>query len=349
MTRKTGNKTKRTTLRDVANYTNVSPMTVSNVVNGKLHSASKETIEKIEKAIKKLNYLPSATSRKLRSSREFSVGMVVMYDEPTYLVNPFVNHLVAGLSNHLSENNYTLTIQGAHPSRFESSSIFTIAGTDAMCAILCGPDIDRRKNIQHMLRMHQPVVIFQDTLSGIGRSNDIAVINQDDEEGGYLIASHVLSKGARKLFFLQSLMEWPAVERRKKGVMSAVKKTKNATCEVMRYAEEDDFSVIQKAVDKYFLENGKPDAIIGATDIIAIAALRYCQSKGYSVPENIMVTGFNGFASSQYTTPPLTTIKSPAYEMGQYAGSLILERLDSKKFAMRETKFPVTYVQGGSA
>lgn len=349
MTKGTRKRTKRTTLRDVANYTNVSPMTVSNVVNGKLNSASKETIEKIERAIKELNYLPSATSRKLRSSREFSVGIVVMYDEPTYLVNPFVNHLVAGLSNHLSENNYTLTIQGAHPARFENSSIFSIAGTDAMCAILCGPDADRRKNIQHMLRMQQPVVVFQDTLSGIGRLHDIAVINQDDEKGGYLIASHLLSKGARKLLFLQSIMEWPAVERRKKGVMSAVAKSKKATCDVMRYAEEDDFSVIQEAVDRYFSENGKPDAILGATDIIAIAALRYCQSKGYSVPGNIMVTGFNGFASSQYTTPPLTTIRSPAYEMGQYAGSLILERLDSRKFSKRETIFPITFVPGGSA
>lgn len=177
-------KGKRATLKDVAEYANVSPMTVSNVVNGKDKFASDETIKLVKKAIKVLNYHPSATSRKLRSSREYSIGMIVMNDEPAFLVNPFINHLVAGLSNYLSENNYALNLQGIHPSEFESSSIFSMAGTDAVCAILCGSAAERKKNIQYMLRMNQPAVVFQDTLKGIGKTNDIAVVNQDDETGG---------------------------------------------------------------------------------------------------------------------------------------------------------------------
>ena len=341
-------KSKRTTLRDIAEYTNVSLMTVSNVVNGKFEFVGDDTREKIQAAIKKLNYIPSATSRKLRSSQEYSIGMVIMDDEPTFLVNPFINHLVAGLSNYLSGNNYSLTVQGIPPDDFEISSIFSVAGTDALCAILCGSESARKKNIQFLLRLQQPVVIFQDTLVTHSNRTNIAVINQDDQHGGHLIASHVLSKGAKKLLFVQPLMEWPAVERRKAGIMTAVSESKNSSCEIVR-CEESSFTAIQSAIHGYFSRSRQPDAILGATDDMGIAALRYCQDAGYSVPKEIMITGFNGFEARNYTNPSLTTVKSPAYEMGQYAGSLILNRLKSDRFSKKETLYPVSLLQGGSA
>lgn len=342
-------KTKRTTLRDVAIHTNVTPMTVSNVVHGKHKYVGSKTIAKIEKAIKDLNYRPSATSRKLRNNKEYSIGLVIMYEEKTFLVNPFISHVVAGLSNYLSEKNYTLTIQGITKEEFENASIFSIAGTDAICAFLFGNDSERKKNIKYMLGKQQPVLVLQDSLVGIGRSNDFAIVNQDDERGGELIASHILSKGAQKLLFLQSTLEWPAIEKRKLGVINTISKSNSAILDIVKFEQEDSFSSIQLAVNKYFKENGKPDAIIGATDAIAIAALRYCQDEGYAIPESIMVAGFNGFTSRLFTTPTLTTIASPAYEIGQTAGEIILERLHSGKFSNRETLLPVSFVQGGSS
>ena len=158
----------------------------------------------------------------------------------------------------------------------------------------------------------------------------------------------MLSRGARKIVFVQPALEWPAVERRKSGVLKAISQAKQASCDVIQCKVEENFETIQTAVDEYFVKNGRPDAILGATDAIAIAALRYCQDNGYSVPGDIKIAGFNGFSAHRYTNPTLTTIKSPAYEMGLHAGSMLLERLKSKSFAARETSFPVTFVKGGS-
>jgi len=336
----------RVTLRDVADFTNVSVMTVSNVVNNNFQFVGNATRKKVERAIKTLKYVPSATSRKLRSMQEFSIGMIIMDDAPMFLVDPFISQLVAGLSNYLSENNYTLTVQGVTPKDFQNASMFSRAGTDALCAILCGSEPERRKNVSFLLGRHQPVVIFQDTLN-IDKSG-IAVVNQDDEKGGYMIASHVLSQGAEKLLFVRPLVQWPAIEKREKGIRSAVAANNGSALDVLK-CEEATFEQTQAALDEYLAASRRPDAILGGTDAMGIAALRYCQDQGYSVPEQIAVTGFNGFAACNYSTPSLTTIASPAYEMGEHAGQLILHRLQTGRFSARQTLFPVSFRQGGSA
>jgi len=336
----------RVTLRDVADFTNVSVMTVSNVVNKKFQFVGKSTRKEVERAIKTLKYVPSATSRKLRSMQEFSIGMIIMDNSPAFLVDPFISQLVAGLSNHLSENNYTLTVQGVPPEDFQSASIFSIAGTDALCAILCGAEPERRRNVNFLLGHHQPVVIFQDTL--ILNKSGIATVNQDDEKGGHMIASHVLSQGAEKLLFIRPLIQWPAIEKRERGIRSAVAVNKGSALEVLK-CEEATFQQTQAALAKYLATSELPDAILGGTDAMGIAALRYCQDQGYSVPEQIAVTGFNGFAACNYSTPSLTTVVSPAYEMGEHAGQLILNRLQTGRFSARHTLFPVSFRQGGSA
>ncbi len=339
-------KKQRVTLRDVAKFTDVSVMTVSNVVNGKIKLVGNATREKVERAIKTLKYVPSATSRKLRSMREFSIGMIVMDHELSFLANPFISQLVAGLSNHLSQNNFTLTVQGVAPDMFRGASLFSVAGTDALCAIMSGTNAERQKNVSFLLDRHQPVVLFQDTLNA-GRSG-IAIVNQDDEAGGHMIATHVLSRKAKKLLFIRPNTEWPAIEKREEGIKTAIAKKRGAKLSVLK-CDEGTFQGAQAALTEYLAENAMPDAILGGTDALGIAAMRCCQDQGYVVPDDVMVTGFNGFAACNYSNPSLTTVTSPAYEMGEHAAKLILQRLETGRFSSRQTLFPVTFKEGESA
>ncbi len=321
-------------------------MSVSNVVNGKSQFVSRATRLKVEAAIKKLKYVPSATSRKLRSSQEFSIGMIIMDEAPVFLADPFICLLVAGLSNHLSSNNYSLTIQGVRPESFKQASLFSVAGTDALCAILCGSEADRRKNVEFMMGRHQPVVLFQDKLNI--KASGIAMVSQDDEKGGHSITSHVISRGAKRLLFVRPLVQWPAIEKRLKGVKKAIARKKGVTLDILK-CEESTFEKTQEALAEYLADAEVPDAILGGTDAMGIAAMRYCQDQDFDVPGEIMVTGFNGFSASNFSTPSLTTIISPAYEMGQLAGQLILDRLRTGRFSARNTLLPVSFKQGGSA
>jgi LacI family transcriptional regulator len=111
------------TLKDVARAAGVSSMTVSNFVNGRLGEMSRETRERVEQEIKRLNYRPSTSARSLRRSERLSIGLVIVDESPAYLTHPAHSHLLAGLSNFLSERGYSLSLQGARPGNLSDALI----------------------------------------------------------------------------------------------------------------------------------------------------------------------------------------------------------------------------------
>jgi LacI family transcriptional regulator len=81
---------------------------------------------------------------------------------------------------------------------------------------------------------------------------------------------------------------------------------------------------------------------------MGIAAMKLMTAHGCRVPDNVVITGFNAFEFWEFTDPVLTTIRSPAYEMGARGGEEILARLEHGEFSEREIIYPVELQRGGS-
>jgi len=340
------NRAKRTTMHDVARLAGVSVMTVSNVVRRQNQTVKLETRRRVEDAIARLNYRPNISARRLRVAEEYSIGVVIVDNDPAFLNDPFISRLVSGLSNYLSNQDYTLDIQGVPPERFETATILKKVGNDALCAILCGPKALRRQHLEYLQTTGQPVVVFQEPFKST--SGNVAVVAQDDLGAGRLVAEHLLRSKLRSIMFVRPTLDWPAVEQREKG-LRAVFESKDSAVEIFTsLVPSERFDDVRAAVAAQ-LAKRTPDAIVAATDSMAAAALEACEADGLNVPGDITITGFNGFDVWRYTRPRLTTVISPAYEMGQYAGELLVTRLRSGEFAKRNTVFPVALQVGGSS
>ncbi len=70
-------------------------------------------------------------------------------------------------------------------------------------------------------------------------------------------------------------------------------------------------------------EKRVPSAIFAASDSIAIGAMRALAENGYQIPKDVSIVGFDDISSAAYTTPPLTTVHAPSYEMGAYAAAFL--------------------------
>ena len=81
---------------------------------------------------------------------------------------------------------------------------------------------------------------------------------------------------------------------------------------------------------------------------MGIAAMKLMAVRKLKVPNDIVITGFNAFEFSQYTSPVLTTVRSPAYELGARGGVEILHRLKEGRFSQAEIVYPVELQKGGS-
>lgn len=347
MTARSGRKKSGTvTLAEVSADAGVSIMTVSNVVRGRHDLVRPETRRRVEESIARLNYRPNLRARSLRLSENRSVGIVIADTDPAFLNDPFISRLVSGLSNHLSSVDYTLDVQGISPERFESATILRKAGNDALCAILCGPKAMRKAHFDYLQQLGQPVVVFQEVFRPA--SANVALIHQDDAKGGQLLARHLLGKNVRSVAFLRPMMDWCAIEQREKGARAVFAKAPKEVTVKTLIAASEGFEDVERQV-REALAVRVPDAIMAATDSMAAATLKACEAHGLRVPEDVLVTGFNGFDVWRYTRPQLTTVISPAYAMGRLAGELLLSHLKDGKFTKDDNTLPVTLQAGQSA
>ncbi len=108
------------------------------------------------------------------------------------------------------------------------------------------------------------------------------------------------------------------------------------------------FEDTQSALAAHLAVNPVPDVVMGGNDQMGIAAMRLLIDRGYRVPDDVMVTGFNAFEFRQYSSPLLTSVISPAYDIGSTAGSELLQRLTDGRFAKPDIVLPTTFVFGGS-
>jgi LacI family transcriptional regulator len=337
---------RRATLREVAAAVGVSAMTVSNFVNGRFDSMSEETRARLEDAVARLNYRPHSSGRGLRTAARLSIGMIILDESPTFLADPFITQVVAGLSNALNQHAYGLVLQGLTSREFSNSRLIRDLRTDGICVMLSGAAPERNAILDILLGLHEPIVLFQEPApSG---ATDLCAIRQDDRCGGQLLTRHVLDCGARRLLFMRPSLTWPAILERLKGVRDTLKADRGeGTVEVL-HCGDGGLQEAEAILGAYVRKHGFPDALMGGNDQLGIAALKLVLSRGRRAPEDVLVTGFNAFEFWRYTEPLLTTVPSPAYELGARGGAEIVERLRTGVFAAREIVFPLSLRVGGS-
>ncbi len=333
----------RATLSDVAREAGVSVMTVSNFIHTK--PVRLRTRRLVEAAIARLNYRPNVSARSLRLSKEYSVGIVIADNDPAYLNDPFISRLVSGLSNYLSSLDYTLDVQGVAPERFESATILNKVGNEALCAILCGPRTLRREHFAYLGRLGQPIIIFREIFQP--HSPHVAVIGQDDLSGGRQLGGHLLTRRVRSVIFVRPALEWCAVEQREKGLRAVLAGARAAIEIKTLIAPTEGFEDVHQVVRSQLAKKA-PDAIVAATDSMAAAALKACEHSGLRVPKDLLLAGFNGFDVWCHTSPTITTVVSPAYEMGRRAGEMLIDRLKNGTFSRRSVTLPVHLQLGES-
>ncbi len=329
-------KSRRPSLQDVANLAGVSAAAVSYVVNGRMSEVSTETGERIKKAITALNYRPQRSGISLRLSREFAVGLVILDSAPSFLADPFTTHTATGLCDAFVEPGYGVTLTGCRSIEDLRALRNRPVGVDAFVMMASGPPEMRAEACRLLAETHLPLVVVQETAPS--DIDDASAIMQDDFGGAQMLAKYVIDRGAKHLAWIAPSRDWPAVERREAGLRSAL----TAGTELERVeCDEEDFEATTAAIEAALDGKQLPDAIFGANDQIAIAALKVLARRKIRVPESMQVTGYNNFAFRNYSTPLLTTVTSCAYQIGQRAAQIILARLQEGEFQERKIELSV--------
>lgn len=327
------------TLKDIAAMAEVSSMTVSNFINGKFHTMSAETREKLSKILQKYPYRPHGIARNLRLSRSFSIGLVVVDDSPYFLTRQVIGSIVAGLARQLNDNGYSLTVQSVRPSAMGNSPVLLHQLTDALCVIAAASVEQRDSIVDFFAALGQPLALLQMELPG--PRHDVCTLRMDEYGGSLQMARKFIARGARKMLMIIPAVSWPSLRARIRGLEAAVMESAGAcSLELLSVPEQYEGALarVQERIDA----PGIPDAIITSNNQLAFITSQLLQRKGISM-DDIMLATYDINSPWNYMEAFCSSVVLPSYELGVQTAQALLHRLEHGSFESADVVLPVTF------
>lgn len=321
-----------TSIKDVAREAGVSIATVSRVLND-IDVVNEDTKKKVLDAISKLGYRPNIVARSLKTQRTKTVGILVP---------------------DISSGFYPEIVRGAED----------VANIYDYNVILCNSDFDGEKEKEYLRVLKEKMVdgviymsssLQEETLDIINELNltTVLVETKDKEESlpsvtidntkaSNEITSYLLNKGLSKIAFAGAKREnMNAWEDRYIGYEEALKNKGVEVDEALVYAGGLKVKSGYEAVEYFENSNKEYDAVVCASDEIAMGVINALREKGKKVPEDVSVVGFNDNIMSSVFYPKITTIKQPSYDMGSVAMRMLIKMLSKRE--LDESQFVLNY------
>lgn len=183
-----------------------------------------------------------------------------------------------------------------------------------------------------------PVVLIDNDIVPPPERSRYDLVGINNFEAGRRIGAHLVKAGAKRICFLVHKRSAASVQLRCDGVMSAVRKAMDAHGTVL-VAEPDDTPAVRK-----FIAEAKPDAFVCGNDKTAARLRQTLARIGKSVPEKIMLAGFDDVQIASAMTPQLTTIRQPTGGIAEAAFAALMERMRRPGLPPREIILPAPLV-----
>ena len=206
---------KSASVYDVAREARVSVFTVSAVINGKEH-VGKKLRERVDAAIRKLNYRPNLIARSLAKQRTHTIGMIV-----PDIANPFFPMVVRGAEDAAQKHGYNLLLCNSDDTlEKEEASVELLLSKRVDGILLTKAAEDFRPSLRQMIKEVQiPFVLVMRTYPKLTKD---AVIT-DDYQGAYDAVSHLARSGRRRIGLISGPLKVSNALARWEGFRDALK------------------------------------------------------------------------------------------------------------------------------
>ncbi len=319
-------KLKKVTIYDVAREAQVSPATVSRVINNK-NIVSEEKKKRIFNAIKKLKYHPSLVARSMRTKITGYVGFIL----PNITI-PFYPRVIEGSEDFLYKKNYNLIIANVGNDIYKLRNQLELLTNRNVSGILycsLGFTKDEKEVLEDFIENSNTPIVFVDRI--IPETKHSYVIN-DNFLGAYIATDYLIKLGHNKIALIYSGFDIYTSRIRYNGYIEALHDNAiNFDDSLIFVADDISLKSGYLMARKIFNSKNKPDAIFCLSDILAIGVLKYIYENKLNVPEDVSIMGYDDIEFSSISSPPLTTIHQIKYKMGYEAAKFLINDIINKK------------------
>src|SRR5229473_7050136 len=308
-------------ISDVARESGVSIFTVSAVVNNKSH-VGKNLRQRVENAIRKLNYRPNLIARSLIKQKTQTIGMIV-----PDIVNPFFPMVVRGAEDAAQKQGYNLLLCNSDDNLAKEESAVELLLSKRVDGILLTKAAgDFSPSLRQMIKeVNTPFVLVMRTYPQLTKD---AVIT-DDYQGAYDAVCHLARSGRRRIGLISGPLKVSNALARWQGFHDALK-AQGLPFE-QELVVEGDYRIESGYRAGHALLSHRPDGIYVANHLMTVGLLKAAEEMGLRCPEDFGLVSFDDYPWLGIFRPKLTTVELPKYQIGFQAAELLLERIGGKR------------------
>jgi LacI family transcriptional regulator len=303
------------TIYDVARRAEVSPATVSRVVNGRAN-VDPELAERVRRAMRDLDYRPNAVARNLRRSRT-SFWAVIISD----IGNPFFTAVFRGLQDVAQPAGFSVLLCNTDNDPQREEQYVDAAMAEQIAGVIISPTV-ASPHVRRLVEARVPVVVIDRQLP----DTPVDTVLVDNVHGATQATRHLIESGYQRIACITGPADLYTAERRLDGYRRALQTAGRPYDEsLVRFADfRQDGG--HRAMESLLAERHRPDAVFVANNMMTVGALECVLDRGIDVPNELGVVGFDDMPWN-LVRPALTTVSQPTYELGRSAAELLTTRM----------------------
>ena len=313
------------TIEDVARIAEVSIATVSRAIHTP-DKVAKSTRQRVNQAIAITGYTTNAMARSLRMGRSNMI-LILAPD----IGDPNFSSTLIGLENEARAHGYGVLIGHTQndPERGLEYLKFLSSGQATGLVLFTGHEPFGHQVLGQ--RLPPSVAVFEPVFG-----SKISYVGVDDVAGARKAAEHLLSAGHRSIAFIGDSKTRLGHQRRRQGFDIALDAARIPPNQ--RYVLEGEGTIEsgRLAVEQLFMRDQLPSAFMCVNDATAVGVLNGLTARGYDLPHDFSVIGFDDVPQATYVNPALTTIRQPRTAIGRQAMSLLIKSLSDRTMERQE-------------
>ncbi|HEY3401762.1 MAG TPA: LacI family DNA-binding transcriptional regulator [Ohtaekwangia sp.] len=327
-------KHKKISISDIARKLDVSPTTVSFVLNGKSKEkrVSDEVVKKIRKYVEKVGYKPNTFARGLRTGKSKIIGLMI-----EDISNPFFASVAKLIEDRAYEDGYKIMYCSTHNDEKKARDLIKMFKDCRVDGYIIAPADGMEDEIKKLLKEKEKVVLFDRYFKNIPA--DYIVV--DNDKSSDRAVSHLADQGFSNIAFITTASPQSQMKDRLSGYNKAIKRNKLKPL-VMKIRYTEDHDLIDREIENFLRENPQVDAILFATNYLAVNGLEMIRKLGHRVPDDIGVIAFDDHILFQLYDPPITSITQPIEQIAEGVINALMEKLSDKKSVQKQVEIPTS-------
>lgn len=322
------------TLRQVAVHAQVSPATVSRVLNGFPHIRP-DVRQRVLASIAALGYEPNRVAQRLRAAQSRLVGIMV-----SDITNPFLNTIMASMESVFFDHGFSVLMSNTNAQAQKEIDYLKIMENEEIAGLVIAPSSESVHRLSEMAEAGLPIVVVDRRLDDAR----VDMVLSDNVAGAQSAVAHLIRCGHRRIGHIGGPLRVTSGRERYDGYLQAMHTAGlPVEPEWVRFGNHQYDSGYSHALELLTIDPPLT-ALFIENNMMSLGALSAIHERGKRIPDDIAVVGFDDMPWAVALNPPLTTVAQPTNEIGQRAATLLLERIENPDLAARTVILPTQLI-----